>query len=111
METNWTSKRLRLAVVLLILVTGLAAFAVQETIAAKNNDHGRVVLTRDAVPVAGGAAHRDFTLPDPQTAAAASCYGACNCSECVCSGGFSCCLSGCEACWEFLDDGGACNQL
>ena len=43
--------------------------------------------------------------------AGGSCWGECNCSECYCEytdGDLGCCFDGCDACWEFLDEGGDC---
>lgn len=33
-----------------------------------------------------------------------SCSGACDCDLCVCGGSLGCCLDGCDACWEVIDD-------
>jgi len=32
-----------------------------------------------------------------------TCSGACNATTCVCSGDFNCCVAGCTACWQVLD--------
>jgi hypothetical protein len=54
-----------------------------------------------------GAALKDHTFGG-LFADTTSCSGACNCSTCVCSGTESCCESGCNYCWGYLDGSGAC---
>lgn len=53
----------------------------------------------------------DAGSPRRVTAAAESCSGGCNCTDCGCSGSFGCCLGGCLACWDVLDESGACGMI
>lgn len=40
-----------------------------------------------------------------------SCSGWCTCSDCGCSGSLSCCLDGCDACWDYRDSRGFCDAI
>ncbi len=86
------------AVSVFVLAAFLGAAALEAA-----NESGKIVLTRKAVTLG-----RSVVNPFGSSIETGSCYGACNCSTCVCNGSLGCCIDGCEACWEFLDDGGAC---
>lgn len=77
----------------------------------KGGKSGKVVLERDVEAQKSGATETfDISSLFAEEKAAGSCSGACNCSTCVCEGSLSCCGGGCGACWESLDDEGACGN-
>jgi hypothetical protein len=91
--------------VLMLFLLLIVALALSPIASAKSG--GKVTMKRAAhelkvglgrTPFGSGAAHRKD-----------SCSGWCTCSDCGCDGSLSCCIGGCEACWEYRDSRGYCN--
>lgn len=79
-----------------------AATAAAEKPAEPGKSEQQVVLQRPGADGEdkGPLQSFDHELQSLFQEAAESCSGACNCSECVCSGSFECCLGGCVICWD-----------
>jgi hypothetical protein len=69
----------------------------------------QIFLKRSCDAPKNGVTHRFGNLGFLKEAA--SCSGECDCETCSCSGTLSCCMGGCGACWEFLDDEGYCGGV
>ena len=89
--------------VLMLLVVALAMSPVAD---AKGG--GNVQLRRGASDLRPGGGSTSFGNPSSAVTADV-CSGWCNCSYCECSGTLSCCIGGCEACWDYRDGQGLCN--
>jgi hypothetical protein len=88
----------------MILMLVVVAVALSTGVEAK--DSGKVSLKRAASDLkVGGSGPTSF---GEAAQAKDMCSGWCNCSYCECSGGLSCCIGGCEACWDYRDDQGYC---
>ncbi len=94
---------------LVMVVVFVCAFVVAAASVQAAGESGKVVLTRSAKSTSRLPVSHSFTRP--ATTASSSCYGACDCNVCVCYGGLGCCLLGCDACWEVLDEGGGCGAI
>lgn len=89
----------------MVLMLLIVSFAMSPIADAKAG--GKVQLKRNAHENGAGG---PTSFGDGRTPAADACSGWCTCSYCECSGGLSCCVGGCEACWDYRDDQGYCNQ-
>jgi hypothetical protein len=106
--------RNRYALALLVLCTFLfvnVGAALAEKPGTSQEGKGTIVLERPSQELQSkdpraGARHT-FDI-NSLFATNEICGGSCGCSDCSCSGSFSCCLGGCLDCWDFLDDMGAC---
>src|SRR5829696_6758672 len=90
--------------VFMILMLVVVALAMSPVVSAKSG--GSVILKRDARESKASPARTSFG--NDGSSLADSCSGWCTCSSCGCDGSLSCCIGGCEACWDYRDDQGLC---
>lgn len=94
-----------LSTLLMLLVVVLALSPV---VSAKDSDKP-IKLKRDAKELGQAAPSTSFGEVPSTTDEV--CSGSCDCSTCECTGTLSCCVGGCEACWEYRDSRGFCNAV
>lgn len=94
------AKRKLVCMMLMLVVVALALSPLAEA-----KDAGKVSLKRAASDLEKGGGPTSF---GDSSQAKEMCSGWCSCSYCECSGGLSCCIGGCEACWDYRDDQGYC---
>ncbi len=94
---------------LVMVVVFVCAFVVAAVAVQAASEGGKMVMSRASKQTGRLPLHHQFS--SPAGTVAGSCYGSCNCNVCVCyyNGDVSCCFAGCDACWQFLDEGGECS--
>lgn len=97
------NRKLFSMLIMLLVVT----LAMTPLVSAKDSDKP-VKLKRDAKERVSAPS---TSFGDTADTAGETCSGSCDCDDCDCYGTLSCCVGGCEACWDFRDDMGYCNAV
>jgi hypothetical protein len=97
------NRKLVLMLVMLVVVT----LAISPAVNAKGG--GVVTLSRGSHDLKTAGSRPTPFGNGGASSTADICSGSCNCSTCSCYGTLSCCIGGCEACWDYRDGQGLCD--
>ena len=82
-----------------LLILGIASASAGGPATDREAEPDTIVLERTPPATSGNVlAEQIFYFP-----AHGSCSGSCNSTSCSCTGSLSCCIAGCNACWDVLD--------